>query len=267
MAIKVFVSVGRTSTTRQEEFVSGIERYMLDHGLLPQALGRNYWSSQQPLKAIVELMNQCAGVAIIAFERLRIMEAFDRRGSEGEKKLVDFALPTVWNQVEAAMAYMRGLPLLVIVEDELKQEGLLEAGYDWYVQRLPADPQAIADREFRGIFDDWRSRVEAYSAASARTPAPVEKQTGRSPTEEAKGDGASAPNRRQLRIVLETRFNDEELRTLCFDFQVDYEGLAGETKPARIISLIEYFERVQRTSEFLRYMKDARPDVESFFSE
>jgi hypothetical protein len=267
MPIKVFVSVGRTSTTRQEEFVSGIERHMLDHGLLPQALGRNYWSSQQPLKAIVELMNQCAGVAIIGFERLRIVEAVDRRGSDGERTLNNFALPTVWNQVEAAMAYMRGLPLLVIVEDELKQEGLLEAGYDWYVQRLPADPRAIADREFLGIFADWRSRVEVYHATAAKTAAPVEKQTGSSPTVEATAGATLPPHRRQLRIVLDTRFNDEELRTLCFDLQVDYEGLAGETKLARIISLIEYFERVQRTSEFLRYMKEVRPDVDSLLSE
>ena len=69
--IKVFVSVGRTSTPQQEQFVSAIEAHMLANGLTPQSLGRNYWSSQQPLRAIDELMSQCSGVAIVGFERNR----------------------------------------------------------------------------------------------------------------------------------------------------------------------------------------------------
>src|SRR6476660_9625918 len=112
--IRVFVSVGRTSTPQQQTFVESIEAHMIERGLLPQALGRNYWSSQQPLTAVHELMRQCAGAAIIAFERLRIDRAVDRRGSDAEKVMTDFGLPTVWNQIEAAMAYTRGLPLLVL---------------------------------------------------------------------------------------------------------------------------------------------------------
>jgi hypothetical protein len=261
MAIKVFVSVGRTSTPQQEQFVSGIETHMLDHGLTPQALGRNYWSSQQPLRAIDELMGQCAGVAIIGFERVRVVEAVDRRGSTSERALSPFALPTVWNQIEAAMAYARGLPLLVVVEEDLRAEGLLETGYDWYVKRVAVSAQATADREFLGIFDDWRSRVEAYHAASTpEAPRAAEKQTGESPSLEARGESPPAVDRRHLRLLLETHFSDDELRALCFDLNVDYESLPGATKPARVIGMIGYFERMRRTEEFLRAVKELRPN-------
>ncbi len=260
--ITVFVSVGRTSTPQQEEFVSGIEAHMVEHGLMPQALGRNYWSSKQPLRAIDELMNQCSGVAIVGFERLSVVQAIDRRGSDAQKELADFALPTVWNQIEAAMAYSRGLPILVLMQEDVRAEGLLELGNDWYVKRMRLGAEATSDREFRGIFEDWRSRVAAHHAASlAKAPAALsaDRQIGSSPSREAQGAPPLA-NRRRLRMVLETRFTDEELQALCFDLGVDYENLKGETKVARVIAVIGYFERMHREEDLLRNVKELRPD-------
>jgi hypothetical protein len=260
--VKVFISVGRTSTPAQEEFVSAVEKYMLSDGVEPLALGRNYWSSQQPLKAIDELMHQCSGAAIIAFERLRIVQAIDRRGSDAEAHIADVALPTVWNQVEAAMAYARGLPLLVLVQEELRTEGLLETGYDWYVKRMPLDAAAVSDREFCGIFKDWRSRVERFH--TGRTPPPPvgrdADQIGSSPTSAARAEMPHQRSRRELRLLLESRFNDDELRTLCFDLGVDYENIPGETKAAKAMAIIAYFERMHRSEELMRCVRDLRPD-------
>jgi len=149
----------------------------------------------------------------------------------------------------------------VVVEEDLRAEGLLETGYDWYVKRVAVSAQATADREFLGIFDDWRSRVEAYHAASTpEAPRAAEKQTGESPSLEARGESPPAVDRRHLRLLLETHFSDDELRALCFDLNVDYESLPGATKPARVIGMIGYFERMRRTEEFLRAVKELRPN-------
>jgi hypothetical protein len=58
------------------------------------------------------------------------------------------------------MAYVLGYPLLVIVEDGLKDEGLLEARYDWYVQHVLLSRESLTTPEFQGIFADWKKRVE-----------------------------------------------------------------------------------------------------------
>ncbi|NTW50217.1 MAG: hypothetical protein HGB19_10915 [Chlorobiales bacterium] len=105
-------------------------------------------------------MNECAGTVVIAFERVRIVDGIDRRGSSEEKNISNQILPTVWNQIEAAMAYVLGHPLLVIVENGARDEGLLEAGYDWYVQRVDLDPAIFAKKQFIGVFADWKRRVE-----------------------------------------------------------------------------------------------------------
>jgi len=162
MAIDVFLSAGRTTTPEQEQFVKAVETCLLAHELRPVALGRNEWSSEQPLRAIRKRMERCSGSVIVAFERIQIREGVDRGRPEEENLLQDRSLPTVWNQIEAAMGHTLGLPLLVIVEQGLISEGLLEARYDWMVQWLPLDPAQLGTPECLGIIGDWKRRVVAF---------------------------------------------------------------------------------------------------------
>ena len=168
MTIDIFISVGRTATTEQEAFVSAIEAYLRENGLNPRALGRSDFSSLQPLKFIEQVMNECSGTVVLAFERIHVIEGVELEGGEEEKKILDAKVPTIWNQIEAAMAYVLKQPLLVIVEKGLRNEGLLEFGYDWYVQWAIIDPDIVTGREFVGVFEDWKKRVINYHQSKER---------------------------------------------------------------------------------------------------
>ena len=96
--------------------MSGSEsRFMND--VSPSALGMTARAPSQ----------QCAGAVVIALERTYFAEGIDKRGGgeTRERILKDVRLPTTWNHIEAALSYAQGLPLLVIVEEGLKEEGLL----------------------------------------------------------------------------------------------------------------------------------------------
>ena len=84
-----------------------------------------------------------------------------------EVALSDVKLPTPWNQIEAAMAYSRNLPLLVIVESGLKSEGLLERGNDWYVQSMKPEPAALSTTEFNGVLSSWKQKMLAAPKAAS----------------------------------------------------------------------------------------------------
>jgi len=112
--VRIFVSVGGTATPRQEDLVRAIEDRLRAERLLPQTVGRNTFSADAPLKAVNELMQQCSGAVVIGLERLWFESGLDRRGGPKEKRLEDVRLPTPWNQIEAAMAYGKGPPLLVL---------------------------------------------------------------------------------------------------------------------------------------------------------
>src|SRR5262245_17675978 len=61
------------------------------------------------------------------------------------------------------MAYSRGHPLMVIVEHGIKSEGLLERGYDWYVQWVKPDPAALNTAEFNGVLASWKQKMVTRS--------------------------------------------------------------------------------------------------------
>jgi hypothetical protein len=86
------------------------------------------------------------------------------KGGRHQRRLKNISLPTVWNQVEAGMAYTLGQPLLAIAESHLRNEALLEAGYDWLINWVDLSPASLSSNEFQTTFLKWVEKVEQYKA-------------------------------------------------------------------------------------------------------
>ena len=172
MSLPIFLSIGKTFTPQQEAFVSAVENYLRAQGLEPRTIGRNYFRNDQPLKTVTECMKECVGAIVIAFERIHVDKGSEKRGSPDASVLTEINFPTVWNQIEAALAYATHRPLLVPVENGLKLEGLLQTGYDWWVQHVTLDQSSLITSEFAQIFGDWKARcAETSKTPNAVTPA------------------------------------------------------------------------------------------------
>jgi len=140
------------------------------------------FSSDAELKAVTKLLDDAFGVVVIALERSFFPAGVERRGGPDEASLENIRLPTPFNQTEAAMAYAKNLPLLVIVETGLKPEGLLKRGYEWHVQSVEPTPAALSTPDFNGVFADWKSQVTARAKSpspdrAAAAPKPLHEQT------------------------------------------------------------------------------------------
>lgn len=159
--MNVFVSVGSTATPRQEAFVRAIEDRLRAEGLVPQTVGRTYFTADSPFTGVNQLMATCGGAVIVATERIHIARGTEKRGGPAESGLADVKLATPWNQIEAALAYSRRLPLLAIVEQGVREDGLLEKGFDWYVITIPPEAAALTTVEFTGVLAAWKQKVLA----------------------------------------------------------------------------------------------------------
>lgn len=172
--LDVFVSVGSTATVEQEAFVRAVEDRLRSEGIVPHTVGRNTFSSDAPLLTVTELMDKCSGTVVIALERSYFPTGVDKRGGPEEAALADVKIPTPWNQIEAAMSYARGIPLMVIVEAGLKSEGLLERGYDWYVQSVKPEIAALHSNEFNGVLASWKEKMVKGQTKATPSMAPSE---------------------------------------------------------------------------------------------
>ena len=250
---KIFLSIGTTANKLHQQLADTVESYVKMHDLLPQTVGRTYFSSKQPLVAIKELMHECAGSIILAYERTHLVEAVDKRGSENERQLAGLNLPTVWNQIEATMAYTLGHPLLVLAEEGMKYEGLLEPNYDWYVMYIKPEENLLTSNEFQMVFADWKRRVLAYQAQK-------EQQQKRGETAVTQ---PQVPHNLlvHLRQVLADRFSPSDLQTLCFDLDVPYENLSGDEHRLKVLNLVQMLERTNRIDELINLGRKIRIDV------
>ena len=56
--------------------------------------------------------------------------------------------------------------------------------------------------------------------------------------------------------LLNDKFNKEEIKTLSFEFKIDYDDLAGDTKQAKARELILYLKRRDKLDGFYNFLTD-----------
>lgn len=85
-----------------------------------------------PLKAIRRLILESNGLITIAFRRTYIKKGTGRFRTDikdlTESSIDNKWLTSPWSQIEAAMAYQIGLPIIILRENGVLEEGILERG-------------------------------------------------------------------------------------------------------------------------------------------
>lgn len=162
MSRDVFLSIGRTANSKQREFIDAVKSLLEENRLRPRTVGRTDFVTGKPLRKILSVMKQCSGTIVIAFERFHFDRGIELTEGSAKSNLSDVRLPTVWNQVEAGMAYTLGQPLLAIAESHLRSEALLEEGYDWFTKWVDLTPGSLRAHEFQTTFQKWLEKVRRY---------------------------------------------------------------------------------------------------------
>ena len=69
------------------------------------------------------------------------------------------------------------------------------------------------------------------------------------------------PKRKELVEILKSRFSLEELRTLCFNLEVEYDDLPADGKENKARELVTHFLRREDVSNLMNEMAEMRPDI------
>jgi hypothetical protein len=165
---RVFISMGTPYRSEYLEFRDALVLLLRDRlGVDPRMLGLNEYSPGNPVNKIREVMSTCDGVLVVAYERKQITRGLERRGASNERNISGENLTTPWNHVESAMAFSLRLPLYIIAENGLAEEGLIESKVDWFVQSIDFTATALATRDVEESLRSWIiERVVPYSKKS-----------------------------------------------------------------------------------------------------
>lgn len=116
---RVFVSRPGGGDGRSGAQVAALCTRLEGEGFAPVMLGRSDYPVAGALAEAKRLIAGCAGAVILGVPDIRVAVGAWRPGTPEEAALTDKAFPTPWSQVEAGMAVMAGLPVLVVADDAI----------------------------------------------------------------------------------------------------------------------------------------------------
>src|ERR1700682_5210130 len=117
-APRIFVSMGTPYSDRYLQFRDELETFLRNRCKVERGImGKSAYPDGSPLEKVRDVMRDCHGVIVVAYERKYLQSGVEKRGGKAPITLQDRAYTTPWNHIESAMAFSLGLPLYVICEN------------------------------------------------------------------------------------------------------------------------------------------------------
>ncbi len=176
MNIPVFLSYPKPYLYRQEEFINRISNYFQNRGLMPRTLGVTDYDMDAPLSAIRRIMLESNGLVTVAFRRSFIESGVVKPDGElgCEYDISNNWLTSPYCQIEPAMAFQLGLPILILRENGVIPDGILEKGVlGIYMPEFNLDcnlDDYFKSPEWNQIIQKWEGYVRVVAENKGRPP-------------------------------------------------------------------------------------------------
>lgn len=178
MNIPIFLSYPKPCFDKQQKFIDKMVMCLRERGLEPRTLGVTDYDMEAPLKGIRRLLLESNGLLTVAFRRTYIANGTMRYRTDieslAETTLKDCWMTTPWSHIEAAMGFQLGLPILILREKGVIEDGILEKGIvGLYMPELNTE-KAVEDyfksSEWISILGAWECNVRSVVSHKGNPP-------------------------------------------------------------------------------------------------
>ena len=121
--IKVFISRANWVPPAVKANLQELYSLLDSCGFQPMTVGTNVVPMCSPFEEVRDLMRQCKCTIVLGTHQ--IVAGDVKIKGQPQDRLI---LPTEWNQIEATMSLMLGLPTLVLLHEHVAARGIFERG-------------------------------------------------------------------------------------------------------------------------------------------
>lgn len=115
--ILLFVSKPSALNPIQEGIWIKLQEILVKNGIPTRFIEPNQYPESEPVYKVKRVVSDCDGAIVLGFKQIFIKEGVSKRGTSFESSLREYSLPTPWNNLEAGMAVMMGIPIFTISEE------------------------------------------------------------------------------------------------------------------------------------------------------
>ncbi|MCB0525851.1 MAG: hypothetical protein R3A50_03275 [Saprospiraceae bacterium] len=160
--VKVFFSVGSPFNDDQQQYINKLVTYFDQNGIALETL--KGWDDNDPLVPIIQEMKHSNGCLVLALERYFVSDGTEKRGSEQEGKIVGKSYTSPWLHIETALARSLDLPLIILKDQSLKNEGLIhDDKQEWGIVRIDQSKiEQIEEYPVKNFILSWIKQVKKF---------------------------------------------------------------------------------------------------------
>lgn len=171
--IKVFLSRPNPFLESQQHFISKLQKELLEQDIETITLNADNYDLSDSMNYLKGMIKQCYGMVIIGFKQIFIDKGCKKRGGlynpsffhPEETDVSGQALTSPFCHIEGTIGLINDLPLLIINEEGVREEGIIAGGRFCY----KTDKFSLA--EINSFFDNplikkqisvWMGEVTKY---------------------------------------------------------------------------------------------------------
>lgn len=136
---KIFFSVPSSLSVKDSLLVKEYERLMNSNEFEVFPYERGEYLNYGQLGGVRQLIEQSVGMIVFGFKQISVKEGSLRPGMKGTQTILNKWYPSQWNDIEVGMAVMKGIPILMVKDDEIMTGVFDETLSECYVCRLSTE--------------------------------------------------------------------------------------------------------------------------------
>jgi hypothetical protein len=151
--IRVFISRPGVLLDHHQQSLVAVTRRLETEGMLPEMLERKDYPEFGTIAEVQRLMAGCSGALVLGLREIEVRDGLWRAGTADQQRLCGVTYATPWSQIEAGMAVMRGLPVLILTEPGV-EGGVFDTAKEHNIFRLRTDDDLASS-----VFAHWSAAV------------------------------------------------------------------------------------------------------------
>jgi hypothetical protein len=168
--IPIFLSNPRPHLQIQTVFINNMKKDLLSKtNLEPRTLGVTDFYHEAPLKAISKIMSECYGLLMVALKQTWITDGEFRANSNNgllSSKIENKWITSPFCHVEPAMALQINLPIFVLREKDVIQDGVIDNGVlGAYIPEINISSSVTTyfkESEWNQLLNKWTTEVQSF---------------------------------------------------------------------------------------------------------